>query len=291
MGKQNKTKKKTKRKSSSNVVMSKTIATPMQSINTDQEIPIQMSNPKQSIQTTTTESTHTTNNKEENLSQQKAKSTSDYRWFWSGIVGASLVILVCVFIAWLYPGYNVSGYYINNDPSLLTDLLSSDLSEQDSTVIAQAIQEESFRRKDLLNDLFEQHVIISSDEFASNISNYYNALIAVLSAILIIINLFGFFSWRSNANINLDQKQKEIDNAINGIDKLMEEKVEDIFRKNLIVQEKLEEIIQDIVDQDDHLSDDEWNKIHLLLKQYKKKEILEAINADEQENDGSIEIE
>ena len=206
-----------------------------------------------------------------------------------GMVGAALVILIIVFVGLLYPGYRISNYYVNEDPSALTELLSVELSSADSTTVVRAIQEESVKRRELLEDLLEQKVIVSSDAFASNLSGYYNTLIAVLSAILIIINLVGFFSWRSSANVSLELKKREMDDAINNIDDALEKGLEDSFRKNLLVKEKLEAMVRDIIDQGEQLDDEEWEKLHLLLKQYKRKETLEAINADEEDNNGEIE--
>ena len=168
-------------------------------------------------------------------------------------------------------------------------MLSLELSPADSTTIAKAIQEENARRKELLEDLLEQKVIVSSDAFASNLSGYYNTLIAVLSAILIIINLVGFFSWRSSANVSLEQKQRELDDSINGVGDLLEVKIEEMLRKNQVVKDKIEAFIQEVVDQEDHLTDEEWDKIHLLLEKYKKKEVLIDIEEDEKDNNGEIE--
>lgn len=206
----------------------------------------------------------------------------------SGIVGTAFVILIIVFIGFLYPGYRISNYYVNEDPSTLTELLSVELSPADSIRVARAIQEENAKRKELLEDLLEQKVIVSSDAFASNLAGYYNTLIAVLSAILIIINLVGFFSWRSSANVSLELKKREMDDAINNIDDALEKGLEESFRKNLVVKEKMEAMVRDIMEQGEQLDDEEWDKLHLLLKQYKRNETLEAINADEKDNNGKI---
>lgn len=217
------------------------------------------------------------------------KVDSDKRWFFGGVVGAAFVILTLVFIALIYPGFRISKYYINEDPSLLTELLSSELSSADSINVSCTIQEESARRNELIQDLLDQKVIVSSDVFVSNLSGYYNTLIALLAAILIIINLVGFFSWRSSANVSLEQKRREMDDAIKNIDDSLEKNLEETFRKNLVVKEKLEAIIYDVIDQGEQLDEEEWMKLHLLLKQYKRKESLEAIVEDEQKNDGIIE--
>ena len=206
-----------------------------------------------------------------------------------GMVGAALTVLIIVFVGLLYPGYRISNYYVNEDPSALTELLSVELSPTDNITVARAIQEENAKRKELIEDLLVQKVIVSSDAFASNLSGYYNTLIAVLSAILIIINLVGFFSWRSSANVSLEQKKREMDDAINNIDDALEKGLEETFRKNLVVKEKLEAMVRDIMEQGEQLDDEEWEKLHLLLKQFKRKETLEAINADEKDNNGEIE--
>lgn len=207
----------------------------------------------------------------------------------SGMLGAAFVILIIVFIGFLYPGYRISNYYVNEDPSALTELLSVELTSSDSTAVSRAILEETAKRKELLEDLLEQKVIVSSDAFASNLTGYYNTLIAVLSAILIIINLVGFFSWRSSANVSLEQKKREMDDAINNIDDALEKGLEESFRKNLVVKQKMEAMVRDIMEQGEQLDDEEWDKLHLLLKQYKRNETLEAINADEKDNNGKIE--
>lgn len=217
------------------------------------------------------------------------KSKKDLCWLWAGCAGACLTILIVCLIAFVMPDFRHSNYYISEDPSLLKELLTKDLNPTDSTALTKAVQEETARRKDAIEDLLEQKLIVSSEEFASNITGYYNTLIAVLSAILIILNIFGFFSWRSNANSSLEQKQRELDDAIKNIDDSLEKNLEETFRKNLVVKEKLESMVNELIDQGEKLDDEEWEKLHLLLKQYRRKETLEAIKADETENDGEIE--
>lgn len=207
----------------------------------------------------------------------------------SGALGALITLSVVLLVAFIIPGFRYSSYYVNKDPSQLIQLLSTNISEQDSLYVTKVIAEEVDRRKDLLEDMLEQGIIVSSEDFASNLSGYYNALIAVLAAILVILNLFGFFAWRSNAEETLEQEKRRLSDIINEIDKRMERNIEDVLRKNLVVREKLEAYIQGVVDQDNHLSEDEWNKIHLLLDKYKKKEFLMEIKADEEDNDGLIE--
>lgn len=114
-------------------------------------------------------------------------------------------------------------------------------------------------------------------------------MITVLAAILIILNLVGFFSWRSNANNALEQKQRELDDTINNVDDLLEKNLETSFKKNHMLRDLLAEIIQDTMDQQERLEEEEWKKLHLLLNRYQRNETLKAIEHDEQDNDGEIE--
>lgn len=209
----------------------------------------------------------------------------------SGVMGGMIVFILAILVAFFIPGFRYSSYYVNKDPSLLTKLLSTNLSEQDSLYVTKAIVEETARRKDLIEDMLDEGIIVSSEDFASNLSGYYNVLIAVLAAILVILNLFGFFAWRTNAEEALEQEKRKLSDIINGIDDRIEKNLEEVIRKNQVVREKLEAYFQNIIDQENHLNEEERNKIHLLLNQYKKEEFLKKINADEKNNDGSIEEE
>ena len=218
----------------------------------------------------------------------RPQNSKDRRWLWSGLLGGGIVLLVCLFIAIVRPGYRVSAYYINEDPSLLTRMLSTDISTADSITIEAAVQEETKRRKDIIEDLLDQKVIVSSEEFASNLTGYYNTLVEVLAGILIILNIIGYFSLRSNANSALEQKQKELDDVINNIDKKLEKNLEEVFTRNSVVKERIESIFGNLYDESAHLTDEEWEKLHLLLAKYKKEERLEEINAKDEQNDGEI---
>ena len=214
----------------------------------------------------------------------------DLTYLWAGLAGGCVVVLLFCLIAFLKPEFRHGNYYICEDPSMLKELLTTNLSPADSTTITKAAQDEAARRKDAIEDLLEQKMIVSSEEFASNISSYYNTLIAVLSAILIILNLFGFFSWRSSANSSLEQKQRELDDAIKNIDDSLEKNLEEILRKNQVVRERLQSYLRELLEQRETLTEEEWDKLHLLLAKYEKQEVLKAIKDDnDDKNDGEIE--
>lgn len=88
----------------------------------------------------------------------------------SGAFGGVVTLSIVVLVAFIIPGFRYSSYYVNKDPSLLTQLLSTNLSEQDSLYLTKVIVEETDRRKDLIVDMLEQGIIVSSEDFASNLS-------------------------------------------------------------------------------------------------------------------------
>lgn len=80
-----------------------------------------------------------------------------------GVIGALVVVIIIVFLSFIWPGFRLSKYYVNNDPSLLMGLLETSVTTSDSLAIANAINIETQNRQDLLADLLEQKVIVSSD--------------------------------------------------------------------------------------------------------------------------------
>lgn len=221
------------------------------------------------------------------------KKYSLAKYLWSGACGALVTLGLVILVAFIIPGFRYTSYYVNEDPTQLTQLLSCNLTEKDSLNVANAIIEETARRNEMIEDLLYQGVILSSEDFASNLSGYYNALIAVLAAVLVILNLFGFLAWRSNAADALEQEKRKLSYEIDNIDKRLQLNLEEILKNNQTVREKLESYFQRMIDQDNHLEDEEWEKLRLLLKKYEytKKEVLVEINAEEDDNDNDGLIE
>lgn len=243
---------------------------------------------KNTVSTDEGRNTHVGSSYSDAEQKHQSQGAKDLRWLWSGLIGGGLVILTIVFLAFINPGFRMSSYYVTEDPSLLTELLTAHVSTEDSLNIAEKVLEESKQREAAIEDLISQKVIISSKDFASNLTGYYNTLVEVLAGILIILNIIGYFSWRSNANSSLEQKRKELDGVIDNIDNRLEDNLERAFAKNSVVKEKIESIFGNLYDESSHLTDEEWEKLHLLLAKYKKEERLKEINVQDEQNDGEI---
>ena len=72
-------------------------------------------------------------------SSEKSHTYRDLTWLWSGIVGAAVVVVILILLAIINPRFRVSGYYVNEDPSLLTEMLSSQMSSKDSIFVSKAM--------------------------------------------------------------------------------------------------------------------------------------------------------
>lgn len=208
----------------------------------------------------------------------------------NGVVGGFVVVLFLVLMAFICPRFRFAAYYVAEDTLKMDNPMSACSIATDSIALGSAIQGELVRRQDLIKDLVEQKVIVSSEDFASNLSNYYNALISVLAAVLIILNLVGYFSWRNNADLSLEQRQRELDDVLNNIDDRLERNLDEILRKNQVIKDRLELYISESLEQRECLDDEEWSKLHLLLATYERQEVLKAISNDNADNnDGEIE--
>ena len=77
---------------------------------------------------------------------------------------------------------------------------------------------------------------------------------------------------------------------MNKIDDRLENNLEEILKKNQLVKERIQSYYSELLDEREQLTDEEWDKLRLLLTKYKKQEVLKAIESDNDEkNDGEIE--
>lgn len=65
-----------------------------------------------------------------------------------------------------------------------------------------------------LEDMRKNGQLLTSDEFASRISSYYNTLVGVLGAMFVLFSLTTYFTIRQNFEKKFDEKRDEIDNSL-----------------------------------------------------------------------------
>ena len=77
---------------------------------------------------------------------------------------------------------------------------------------------------------------------------------------------------------------------MNKLDDRLENNLEEILRKNQVVKERIQSYYSELLEENEKLTDEEWDKLHLLLAKYKKQEVLKSIRDDNDDiNDGEIE--
>jgi len=77
------------------------------------------------------------------------------------------------------------------------------------------------KREDM-RALYEQGKILTTSEFASNITGYYNTLVSVLVGLFILFSIFGYFALNEKFKKELEEKEKGLENRLEQvvIDKL-----------------------------------------------------------------------
>lgn len=88
-----------------------------------------------------------------------------------------------------------------------------------------------------LKTMREKGELLSSDEFASRITDYYNTLVAVLTALFVLFTLVTYITFRSKFEGRFEDKARELENK-------QREKIVDELRSMLSDSKKIDEVIQ-----------------------------------------------
>lgn len=80
-----------------------------------------------------------------------------------------------------------------------------------------------------LHGLCEQGKILTTSEFASNITGYYNTLVSVLVGLFILFSIFGYFTLNEKFKKELEEKER-------GLEERLEKVVEKELSDSLILQ-------------------------------------------------------
>lgn len=97
-----------------------------------------------------------------------------------------------------------------------------------------------------LEDMRKNGQLLTSDEFASRISSYYNTLVGVLGAMFILFSLTTYFTIRQNFEKKFDEKRDEIDNKVSISEKSIlkkQEEIENSLRNK--IRTELKEMLRD----------------------------------------------
>lgn len=120
------------------------------------------------------------------------------------------------------------------------------------TIMPKSEKQVSIEQQMLFNKLKEQKIILTPNEYTSQLGTYYNSLIAVLIGLFVVFSLVSFFSIKGfakneikEAQLELDQKSAEINQIIKNEVKLV---LDEMLRDSKLMHDKLDKSITGIVD-------------------------------------------
>lgn len=143
------------------------------------------------------------------------------------ITSLILFLFICVFLFWIKP-IEIFPYYVIKDNKVEKILNKKDISQKDLLYLKSNLGQNFKNTANTLEHLSASGIVISPEQYASNISSYYNTLIAVLSFLLVILNVFAFFAFRTNAESELQYRINNFESDINNkLAKVVEDKLLD----------------------------------------------------------------
>lgn len=102
----------------------------------------------------------------------------------------------------------------------------------------------SKNEEDDLHSLCEQGKILTTSEFASNITGYYNTLVSVLVGLFVLFSVFGYFALNEKFKKELEEKEKELENRL--VQTVKDKLSDSVILQNAIV-EKLRSDVEDLM--------------------------------------------
>lgn len=128
------------------------------------------------------------------------------------------VIILLLSIATIYllctSDYKRCQIYFVKDDRVEATLNKDSLDKKDWDYLRSYLGNDYKRQFEVLKSLQAERIIITPDQYASDLSDYYNGLIAVLAALLVILNIIAFFSLKTNAENELKSKLVDLRSII-----------------------------------------------------------------------------
>ncbi len=122
----------------------------------------------------------------------------------SGVVGATLILLIGVIIYVMVSPINVAPIYMLNT-SCVTDSVQS-----------QQLDSLRCEHLEVLRDLENKGLLLSPVEYTSHLSSFYNGLIAFLIGIFVIFTIGGIVAVRFISRREIEEAEQEIRNETRG---------------------------------------------------------------------------
>lgn len=95
-----------------------------------------------------------------------------------------------------------------------------------------------------LKKMREKGELLSSDEFASRITDYYNTLVAVLTALFVLFTIVTYLTIRSQYESKFEDKAKELEDKQRQLEDKQRQKIIDELRSMLSDSKSIDVVIQ-----------------------------------------------
>ena len=98
-----------------------------------------------------------------------------------------------------------------------------------------------------LQKMRENGELLSSDEFASRITEYYNTLVAVLTALFVLFTIVTYVTIRNKFEAKFEDKAREFEEKARDLEDKQRQKIVDELRSMLNDSKKIDEVIKSAV--------------------------------------------
>lgn len=173
----------------------------------------------------------------------------------SVVTSLILFLFICVFLFWIKP-FKILPYYVVKDREIEKIINKKDINKKDFLYIKSHLGQDYKGTINSIENLSNSGVIISPEQYASNMSSYYNTLIAVLSFLLVILNVIAFFSLKTNAELDLKYRINNLECETNDrMAKVVESKLLD----SETVHNKIQALLVSWISENEICNDDSSN--------------------------------
>lgn len=98
-----------------------------------------------------------------------------------------------------------------------------------------------------LKKMREKGELLSADEFASRITDYYNALVAVLTALFVLFSIVTYITIRSKFDGKFEEKASGFEHKARNLEEKQRQKIIEELRSMLSDSKKIDEVIKSAV--------------------------------------------
>lgn len=156
----------------------------------------------------------------------------------AGVIGGTIVLLVGFVILAFNNPYANKPFFIKYEKELIY--------EGNHLNIAT-----SYNAHTIIEELRKQKVLLTPNEFTSNLGTYYNTLISILLCLFTFFSLISYFTVKNTAKNEVKEALLEIEKKSNELDHIIKQEVhtilDEMLRDSKMMQDKLDQSITGLI--------------------------------------------